>query len=105
MGGSAPFWQGTHDALVHAAVDSAVKATDELLAKATGDLETATASLTTVTAERDQLKADNDRLNGELDKAQIDLKAATDKAAQLESDIAKAQEDAELAELAANWTP
>lgn len=92
--------QETHAALVKAAVEQATEATDKLLGKATADLETANASLTTVTAERDTLKTDNDRLNGELDKAQVDLKAANDKAAALEADIAKAKEDAELAELA-----
>lgn len=92
--------QETHSALVKAAVDQATEATDKLLQKATADLETANATLTQVTAERDTLKADNDRINGELDKAQVDLKTATDKAAQLESDIAKEREDREKADLA-----
>lgn len=92
--------QETHQALLTKAVSDATSATDKALQTVTTERDSLKADLARVTEERDGLKTDNARLNGDLDKAQVDLKAASDKAEQLEADIAKEREDRAKSELA-----
>lgn len=89
--------QETHEALMQKAVADAVKTTEAALATKTEEL----ASASTKLSELETVKSDNERLNKELDDAQVQLKAATDKAKTLEEDIAKKDEDSKLAEVAA----
>ena len=93
--------QETHTALLQKAVaDATAQANAE-----GASLKEANATLTSerdaLTTERASLLADNERLNGDLDKAQVSLKAATDEAAALKSDIAAKDEAAQKAEVAA----
>lgn len=90
----------THTALLNQAVAEATKATDAALQTVTAERDDLKAQLETAQAETASLKADNDRINGDLDKAQLELKAATDKAAEAEQELAKERDDRAKADLA-----
>lgn len=90
----------THQALLQKAVADATSATEKALETKTTEAETLKASLAQLESDNAGLKADVDRLNGELDTAQVSLKAANDKATQLEADIAAKDEAARKAETA-----
>lgn len=92
--------QETHEALVAQKVAEATKTTDAALANVTAERDSLKTELASVTQERDTLKTDNARLNGDLDKAQIDLKAATDKATELETELSQERDDRAKADLA-----
>ena len=93
--------QETHDALVRAAVD---KATSDL-ARERDQLHT---QLETITAEHDAARAEAaglieeaERLQKELDDTHVQLKAATEAKAGLETQLAEREQAARLAEIAA----
>lgn len=90
----------THDALLERAIREATSTTEAALERKIEELSAATKRADEAEAKAGELEADNARLNGELDKAQIDLKAATDKAAALESEKTEAEKAAAKAEVA-----
>lgn len=90
----------THDALLAKAVADATSTTEKALEAKAEEVKGLVEKVETLEADNASLKADNDRLNGELDTAQVGLKAATEKVAQLESDIAARDEAAAKAEIA-----
>lgn len=90
----------THRALLTQAVAEATSATDSALAAMTAERDTMKTELASVIEERDSLKSDNARLNGDLDKAQIDLKTASDKASELETELASERNDRAKADTA-----
>lgn len=90
----------THEALLAKAVTDATSATEKALETKTAEAKDLAAENEKVKSENADLKADNERLNGELDTAQVSLKAATEKVTQLESDIARKDQEAAKAEVA-----
>lgn len=92
--------QEAHEALLAKAVKDATAATEKALETKTSELEAEKAKNTELSGKVTTLETDNARLNGELDSAQVAKKAAEDKAAQLEKDVAEQAKAAELAELA-----
>lgn len=92
--------QETHDALLRSAVQDATAAL-------TRDNEALTEQVEALTSERDEaagkvstLEGEVARLNDELDTAQVELASANEKVEELESDIAKRDEDAQIREVA-----
>lgn len=90
----------THEALLEKALREATSTTEAALERKTAEASELASQVEELKAQLTEQKAETARLNGELDKAQIDLKAATDKATELEAAAAKAAEDAAKAELA-----
>ena len=90
----------THKALLAQAVTEATRTTDAALQTVTAERDDLKAKLEVAEADNAALKADNDRINGDLDKAQLELKAATDKAAEAEQELAKERDDRAKADLA-----
>lgn len=82
----------THEALVKTKVADAVAATEAALATKTTEATEATARADKAEKELETANAEVARLNGELDTAQVSLKAAQDKASQLEADLAAKDE-------------
>ena len=92
----------THEALL----DKAVRDATALL---TAERDNLKAQVDTLTTEKASLaedfaavKTENERLNGDLDTAQVSHKAATDKAAALEADMAAKDAEAEKAQIASD---
>lgn len=100
MSDSATISQETHEALLAKAVADATVTTEKALESATNDKAELAARVEGLESDNATLKADNDRLNGELDAAQVALKAANDRVAELESDIKAKDEAAAKSELA-----
>lgn len=96
--------QEAHEALQAKAVSDAVAATEAALSRATDEKATAQTKVTDLETANTTLTADVTRLNGELDKAQIELKAAQDKVAELEKAAKDEKEAAEAAEVASKRT-
>jgi hypothetical protein len=92
----------THEALLEKALRDATSVTESALERKTEEAAEAAAKVETLTTELETLKADNAELNRKLDEAQLQLKAANDKAEQLEAEKNKAIEDAAKAELASS---
>lgn len=90
----------THKALLSQAVAEATKATDAALQTVTAERDDFKSKFEAAEAENTELKADNARINGELDKAQIEVKSATDKASELETELTKERDDRAKADLA-----
>lgn len=92
--------QETHEALLKKAVEDAVAATEKALQAKTDEAATATSRVKELETELASVKDDNTRLNGELDSAQVQLKSATEKVAELETAAKEADEKARLTEVA-----
>lgn len=82
----------THEALVKTKVADAVAATEAALATKTQEAASEKARADKAETELETVKADNAKINGELDTATLNLKAAQDKASQLEADLAAKDE-------------
>ena len=90
----------THRALLNQAVTEATKATDAALQTVTAERDDLKAKLEVAEADKAALQSANDRINGDLDKAQLELKAAQDKAASAEQELAKERDDRAKADVA-----
>lgn len=90
----------THEALLTKAVNDAVAASDAALATAAEENTRLKAENEKLTSEKAALETDNADLNKQLDEAQVAEKTATEKASQLEKDLAQRDTDAAKAEVA-----
>lgn len=90
----------THEALVAAKVAEATSVTEKALETKTTEAQDLASKVDSLEAEKATLQKEVDRLNSELDTAQVAQKAATEKAEQLEKDIAAERDKATKAELA-----
>jgi len=97
----------THEQLLNAAVAQVKAEKDAEIAKLTSERDALAADKAGLEKTRDEqaaqittLTEENTRLNGDLDKSQLELKTATDKVTELEQEVAKRDQEAQLAEVA-----
>lgn len=90
----------THEALVKTKVADAVAATEAALATKTQEAASEKARADKAETELAAALADNAKLNADLDTAQVTIKAANDKASQLEADLAAKDQAAAKEKLA-----
>lgn len=89
-----------HEALLEKALREATSTTEAALERKTQEASELASQVEELKAKNAELTSETARLNGELDKAQIDLKAANDRAAEMKDAADKAAADAAKAELA-----